>query len=90
MQREHLPDRLRFKKPYVHCLDPPSKDSFSIKQAQFKAAGFASTGERCLAYSPRHCHTYRYHARVELSYQGVAPRSYFLSLHLTQCGTRPS
>ncbi|GAX77181.1 hypothetical protein CEUSTIGMA_g4627.t1 [Chlamydomonas eustigma] len=40
-KREHLPDRLRFKRPYIHKLE--NGVSLKINQAMFKAEGFAST-----------------------------------------------
>ncbi|KAG1672223.1 hypothetical protein FOA52_002924 [Chlamydomonas sp. UWO 241] len=40
-KREHLKDRDRLQRPYVHLLDDGSK--LTIKQARFKATGFAST-----------------------------------------------
>ncbi len=44
-KREHLPDRLRFVKPYTHQLQLPdgSFKQLALRQAKFKALGFAST-----------------------------------------------
>jgi hypothetical protein len=41
-KREHLPDKHRFKRPYIHKLE--NGVTLAINQAMFKAEGFASTG----------------------------------------------
>lgn len=43
-KREHLPDKLRFKRPYTYEFDDKSKP-LTLKQSMFKHMGFASTGE---------------------------------------------
>lgn len=43
-KREHLPDRERFRRPYTYELEQGGGAVLRLKQAQFKATGFASTG----------------------------------------------
>ena len=49
-KREHLPDKLRFYRPYRHPLDASAETGASaqeliIHQGKFEHEGFASTGE---------------------------------------------
>ena len=43
-KREHLPDKLRFHRPYTYEFDSDTIKKLFIKQAIFKPSGFASTG----------------------------------------------